>query len=136
MPEPAPPPPRPDVRLITVSASYGAGGSVVAPALAGRPGPPFPPRATTPPGHPAGPRPRVPVPPGDRLHRDTAGYRHGDHPHRRPRPRGIRTRAGRDSLCTMVTATGEWGARVTATEPIMPHPGARLCHRPVAAAAE
>ena len=35
----------------------------------------------------------------------------------------------------MVTATGEWGARVTATEPIMPHPGARLCHRPVAAAA-
>src|SRR2546421_75177 len=36
MPEPAPAPARPDVRLITVSASYGAGGSVVAPALAGR----------------------------------------------------------------------------------------------------
>ena len=34
MPEPAPAPPRPDVRLITVSASYGAGGSVVAPAPA------------------------------------------------------------------------------------------------------
>ena len=41
MPEPAPAPPRPDVRLITVSASYGAGGSVVAPALAGRLGLPF-----------------------------------------------------------------------------------------------
>ena len=248
MPEPAPAPPRPDVRLITVSASYGAGGSVVAPALAGRLGLPFLQRVTTSEGHLAQPGPcdeqltaeevkATPVhrllahftqampagptqsPPsthhqdehlrtrgeagihrllaaagggvilgraaavvlgkdrgfhvrldgpadrraaqgaavegisqdqarqrlraadkartayGDRLHRDTAGYRHRAHPHRRPRPRGIRPRAGRDSLCTMVTATGEWGARVTATEPVMPHPGARLCHRPVAAAA-
>ena len=237
MPEPAPAPARPDMRLITVSASYGAGGSVVAPALAGRLGLPFLQRVTTSEGHlaqpgpcdeqlteeevkatpvhrllahftqamPAGPtqsppsthhqdehlrghgeagihrllaagggvilgraaavvlgkdrgfhvrldgpagrraaqgaavegisqdrgpaaaargrqgphrlrpppvplRPsrRVPIPPGDRLHRDTAGYRHRDHPHRRPRPRGIRTRAGGDTL-TMVTATGEWG---------------------------
>src|SRR6185503_9443250 len=45
MPEPAPP--RPDMRLITVSASYGAGGSVVAPALAGRLGLPFLQRVTT-----------------------------------------------------------------------------------------
>ena len=35
VPEPAATPSGPDVRLITVSASYGAGGSVVAPALAG-----------------------------------------------------------------------------------------------------
>jgi len=47
MPEPAPAPPRPDMRLITVSASYGAGGSVVAPALAGRLGLPFLQRVTT-----------------------------------------------------------------------------------------
>ena len=47
MPEPAPAPPRPDVWLITVSASYGAGGSVVAPALAGRLGLPFLQRVTT-----------------------------------------------------------------------------------------
>ena len=47
MPEPAPAPPRPDVPLITVSASYGAGGSVVAPALAGRLGLPFLQRVTT-----------------------------------------------------------------------------------------
>src|ERR1700750_2819066 len=47
MPEPAPAPPRPDVPLITVSASYGAGGSVVAPALAGRLGLPFLRRVTT-----------------------------------------------------------------------------------------
>ena len=47
MPEPAPAPPGPDVRLITVSASYGAGGSVVAPALAGRLGLPFLQRVTT-----------------------------------------------------------------------------------------
>ena len=45
MPEPAPP--RPDVRLITVSASYGAGGSVVAPALARRLSLPFLQRVTT-----------------------------------------------------------------------------------------
>ena len=51
MPEPAPAPPRPDVRLITVSASYGAGGSVVAPALAGRLGLPFLQRVTTSEGH-------------------------------------------------------------------------------------
>src|SRR6201993_998040 len=46
MPEPAPAPPRPNARLITVSASYGAGGSVVAPALAGRLGLPFLQRVT------------------------------------------------------------------------------------------
>ena len=51
VPEPAPGPPRPDVRLITVSASYGAGGSVVAPALAGRLGLPFLQRVTTSEGH-------------------------------------------------------------------------------------
>jgi cytidylate kinase len=49
---PAPPgstptPPSPAVRLITVSASYGAGGSVVAPALADRLGLPFLQRVTT-----------------------------------------------------------------------------------------
>ena len=57
MPEPAPAPPRPDVRLITVSASYGAGGSVVAPALAGRLGLPFLQRVTTSEGHLAEPGP-------------------------------------------------------------------------------
>jgi len=49
-------PPSPDVRLITVSASYGAGGSVVAPALAGR-GLPFLQRVTTSEGHLAQPGP-------------------------------------------------------------------------------
>src|SRR5467141_23205 len=57
MPEPAPAPPRPDVRLITVSASYGAGGSVVAPALAGRLGLLFLQRVTTSEGHLAQPGP-------------------------------------------------------------------------------
>ena len=57
MPEPAPAPPRPDVWLITVSASYGAGGSVVAPALAGRLGLPFLQRVTTSEGHLAQPGP-------------------------------------------------------------------------------
>jgi len=57
MPEPAPAPPRPDMRLITVSASYGAGGSVVAPALAGRLGLPFLQRVTTSEGHLAQPGP-------------------------------------------------------------------------------
>ncbi len=57
MPEPTPAPPRPDVRLITVSASYGAGGSVVAPALAGRLGLPFLQRVTTSAGHVAEPGP-------------------------------------------------------------------------------
>ena len=55
MPEPASP--RPDVRLITVSASYGAGGSVIAPALAGRLGLPFLQRVTTSEGHLAQPGP-------------------------------------------------------------------------------
>ena len=55
MPEPASP--RPDVRLITVSASYGAGGSVVAPALAGRLGLPFLQRVTTSESHLAQPGP-------------------------------------------------------------------------------
>src|SRR6201987_4334446 len=57
MPEPAPDPPRPDVRLITVSASYGAGGSVVAPALASRLGLSFLQRVTTSEGHVAEPGP-------------------------------------------------------------------------------
>ena len=50
-------PPGPAVRLITVSASYGAGGSVVAPALADRLGLPFLQRVTTSEGHPAEPGP-------------------------------------------------------------------------------
>jgi cytidylate kinase len=45
------------VRLITVSASYGAGGSVVAPALADRFGLPFLQRVTTSEGHVAEPGP-------------------------------------------------------------------------------
>jgi hypothetical protein len=47
----------PAIRLITVSASYGAGGSVVAPALAERLGLPFLQRVTTSEGHPAAPGP-------------------------------------------------------------------------------
>jgi cytidylate kinase len=47
----------PAVRLITVSAAYGAGGSVVAPALAGRLGLPFLQRVTTSEGHVAEPGP-------------------------------------------------------------------------------
>lgn len=50
-------PPGTGVRLVTVSASYGAGGSVVAPALAGRLGLPFLQRVTTSEGHPAPPGP-------------------------------------------------------------------------------
>ena len=50
-------PPSPGVLLITVSASYGAGGSVVAPALAGRLGLPFLRRVTTSEGHLAQPGP-------------------------------------------------------------------------------
>jgi len=50
-------PPSPGVLLITVSASYGAGGSVVAPALAGRLGLPFLQRVTTSEGHLAEPGP-------------------------------------------------------------------------------
>jgi cytidylate kinase len=49
--------PGPAARLITVSASYGAGGSVVAPALADRLGLPFLQRVTTSEGHPAPPGP-------------------------------------------------------------------------------
>jgi cytidylate kinase len=49
--------PGPAVRLITVSAAYGAGGSVVAPALAGRFGLPFLQRVTTSQGHIAEPGP-------------------------------------------------------------------------------
>src|SRR5882724_6390775 len=44
-------------RLVTVSASYGAGGSVVAPALAKRLGVPFLQRATTSTGGSSGPEP-------------------------------------------------------------------------------
>ena len=47
----------PAVSLITVSAAYGAGGSVVAPALAGRLGLPFLQRVTTSEGHVAEPGP-------------------------------------------------------------------------------
>jgi cytidylate kinase len=50
-------PPGPAGQLITVSASYGAGGSVVAPALAERLGLPFLQRVTTSEGHPAPPGP-------------------------------------------------------------------------------
>ena len=50
-------PPSPGVLLITVSASYGAGGSVVAPALAARLGLPFLQRVTTSEGHLAQPGP-------------------------------------------------------------------------------
>jgi cytidylate kinase len=53
----APPTPTPAVRLITVSAAYGAGGSVVAPALADRLGLPFLQRVTTSEGHLAEPLP-------------------------------------------------------------------------------
>jgi cytidylate kinase len=56
-PGPAPAPPGAAVRLITVSASYGAGGSVVAPALAKRLGLPFLQRVTTSEGHLAPPGP-------------------------------------------------------------------------------
>ena len=63
-PESAPAPPDPSlarpgpgVWLITVSASYGAGGSVVAPALADRLGLPFLQRVTTSEGNPAEPGP-------------------------------------------------------------------------------
>ena len=50
-------PPGTGVRLITVSASYGAGGSLVAPALAARLGLPFLQRVTTSEGHLAEPGP-------------------------------------------------------------------------------
>jgi cytidylate kinase len=56
-PDPARVPPGPGVRLITVSAAYGAGGSVVAPALARRLGLPFLQRVTTSEGHSAEPGP-------------------------------------------------------------------------------
>jgi cytidylate kinase len=56
-PEPVESAPDPAVRLITVSASYGAGGSVVAPALADRLGLPFLQRVTTSEGHVAEPGP-------------------------------------------------------------------------------
>ena len=56
-PGPTPAPPATTVRLITVSAAYGAGGSVIAPALAGRLGLPFLQRVTTSEGHVAEPGP-------------------------------------------------------------------------------
>jgi cytidylate kinase len=59
-PDPSPVPSGPadpGVRLITVSAAYGAGGSVVAPALARRLGLPFLQRVTTSEGHVAEPGP-------------------------------------------------------------------------------
>ena len=56
-PVPASLPADPGVRLITVSASYGAGGSVVAPTLAKRLGLPFLQRVTTSEGHIAEPEP-------------------------------------------------------------------------------
>ena len=57
LPDPARVPSGPGVRLITVSASYGAGGSVVAPALADQLGLPFMQRVTTSEGHLAPPGP-------------------------------------------------------------------------------
>jgi cytidylate kinase len=54
---PTPAPADAGVRLVTVSASYGAGGSIVAPALAERLGLPFLHRVTTSEGHPAAPGP-------------------------------------------------------------------------------
>ena len=54
---PAPASPGPAVRLITVSAAYGTGGSVVAPALADRLGLPFLQRVTTSEGRMAEPGP-------------------------------------------------------------------------------
>jgi hypothetical protein len=56
-PDPAAGPAGPAVALVTVSASYGAGGSVVAPALAGRLGLTFLQRVTTSEGHLAPPGP-------------------------------------------------------------------------------
>ena len=56
-PAPASMPTDPGVRVITVSASYGAGGSIVAPALADRLGLPFLQRVTTSEGHVAEPGP-------------------------------------------------------------------------------
>ena len=56
-PAPASMPADPGVRVITVSASYGAGGSIVAPALADRLGLPFLQRVTTSEGHVAEPGP-------------------------------------------------------------------------------
>jgi cytidylate kinase len=62
-PDPSPPPPghsappESAIRLITVSAAYGAGGSVIAPALADRLGLPFLQRVTTSEGHVAEPGP-------------------------------------------------------------------------------
>ena len=56
-PGPSGVPPGPGVRLVTVSASYGAGGSVVAPALAERLGLPFLQRVTTSEGNFAEPGP-------------------------------------------------------------------------------
>jgi cytidylate kinase len=56
-PAPASIPADPGVRVITVSASYGAGGSIVAPALADRLGLPFLQRVTTSEGHVAEPGP-------------------------------------------------------------------------------
>ena len=54
--------------------------------------------AYVPPPIPVRPGRRVPVPPGARLHRDTPGYGHRAHRHRRPRPPGTRSRAERDPL--------------------------------------
>jgi cytidylate kinase len=56
-PDPSAATPEPAVRLITVSAAYGAGGSVVAPALADRLGLPFLQRVTTSEGQVAEPGP-------------------------------------------------------------------------------
>jgi len=56
-PDRAAAPDGPAVRLVTVSAAYGAGGSVVGPALAGRLGLPFLQRVTTSEGHVAEPGP-------------------------------------------------------------------------------
>jgi S-adenosyl methyltransferase len=60
-----------------------------------------------PPPIPVSPGRPVPVPPGDRLHRDAPGYAHrAHHQHRLPRPRG--TRQG-------VTPARAWPARTGST---------------------
>ena len=89
--DPADGPPGPAVRLITVSAAYGAGGSVVAPALAQRLGLPFLQRVTTTEGQVAGAAPS-----------DPPRHGHRAHPHRGPEPS---RRIGIRIECTYIKIT-------------------------------